>query len=58
MTDFEGDPDTQDLLCTPNWEKTRELQKQERYVKFKEWLDQNGVFNPSVEYPVAYGKQG
>ena len=27
MTDFEDDPDTQDLLCEPNWEKTKELQK-------------------------------
>ena len=25
---------------------------------FKKWLDDNGVVNPSVEYPVAFGKSG
>ena len=37
---------------------TKELQSQPRYQVFKEWLAENGVINPSVEYPVVYGKQG
>ena len=29
-----------------------------KYQKFREWCRVNGIFNPSVEYPVAFGKHG
>ncbi len=29
-----------------------------KYLRFREWCKTNGVFNPSVEYPVAFGKHG
>ena len=58
MTDFINDPDAQNLHFGRNEEKTQELQSQERYREFKQWLDDNGVINPSVEYPVCFGKSG
>ena len=41
-----------------NWEKTHELQAMPKYKRFREWCRDNGIFNPSVEYPVAFGKHG
>jgi hypothetical protein len=41
-----------------NWEKTRELQAQPKYVNFHKWLKENGVIYDSIEYPVAFGKAG
>ena len=29
-----------------------------KYRRFRDWCNENGVFNPSVEYPVAFGKHG
>lgn len=58
MTDFQNDPDPENLHFGINWERTRELQSQPRYQKFKLWCETNGVFNPSVDYPVAFGKHG
>jgi len=29
-----------------------------KYKRFREWCLANGVFNPSVDYPVAFGKHG
>lgn len=42
----------------PNWEVTRKIQKEEKYVKFQAWCDKFGVKAPSLEYPVAYGPKG
>jgi hypothetical protein len=47
-----------DLLSHINWERTRYLQSLPKYVAFKEWLEKNGVKYPSVEYPVAFGRNG
>ena len=41
-----------------NEERTKELQEMPKYVKFKEWLEANGVVHPAVDYPVAFGKHG
>ena len=41
-----------------NWEVTRKMQQEEKFVKFHEWLRQNKVKYDSVEYPVAFGKSG
>ena len=48
----------QDIDLTINWEVTRRLQKEEKYVKFNEWCVKYGVVAPSVEWPVAYGPKG
>ena len=58
MTDFKQDPDAENLHIGINWERTRELQAMPKYKAFKAWLEENGVFNPSVAYPVAFGKHG
>lgn len=58
ITDFQDDPDFEDIHHEINIERTRELQAMPKYKKFREWCDNNGVFNPSVEYPVAFGKHG
>ena len=58
MSDFKDDPDKENLHNEINWEKTRELQSMPKYKRFREWCVANGVFNPSVEYPVAFGKHG
>lgn len=42
----------------PNEEATIELQKQEKYIRFNKWCKVNGVKAPSLEYPVAFGKEG
>lgn len=34
------------------------MQKEERFIKFHEWLKANGVHYDSIEYPVAFGKDG
>jgi hypothetical protein len=41
-----------------NREITDRLQKEDKYVKFHEWLKENGVKYDSIEYPVAFGKHG
>jgi hypothetical protein len=41
-----------------NWEKTRELQALPKYVNFHKWLKEHGVIYDSIEYPVAFGKNG
>lgn len=41
-----------------NWEKTRELQAQPKFVNFHKWLKEHGVKGDSIEYPVAFGKEG
>lgn len=46
------------MLSYINWEKTRELQALPKYENFRKWLAENGVVHPSVEYPVAFGREG
>jgi len=41
-----------------DWQKTIELQKQEKYIRFNEWCVKNGIKCSSLEWPVAYGKDG
>lgn len=41
-----------------NWEKTRELQALPKFVNFHKWLKEHGVVYDSIEYPVAFGKNG
>lgn len=41
-----------------NWEVTKEIQKEEKFIKFHEWLKANKVKYDSVDYPVAFGKEG
>ena len=41
-----------------NWEVTKRIQKEEKYVRFNNWAKKYGVVAPSVEWPVAYGKNG
>ena len=58
LSDFKEDPDKENLHHEINWEKTNELQAMPKYRRFKQWCDENGIFNPSVSYPVAFGKHG
>lgn len=37
---------------------TKQLQKEEKYVKFNEWCKKYGIKNDSTEYPVAFGEHG
>ena len=41
-----------------NWEKTRELQALPKFVNFHKWLKEHEVKYDSIEYPVAFGKNG
>ena len=41
-----------------NWERTRELEQEEKYVRFNRWCDENGVIRDCVRYPVAFGDEG
>lgn len=41
-----------------NRERTNQLQQEERFVNFHKWLKENGVKYDSIEYPVAFGKNG
>jgi hypothetical protein len=41
-----------------NWEKTREMQAQPKFVEFHKWLKSHGVKYDSIEYPVCFGKNG
>lgn len=41
-----------------NWEVTRRIQKEEKYVRFNEWAKKYGIVCPSIEWPVAYGQKG
>jgi len=34
------------------------LQNEPKHQRFKQWLLENGVKHPAVEYPVAFGKAG
>jgi hypothetical protein len=47
-----------DQFLTPNWEVTKKIQQEEKYIQFNNWCTKNGVVSPSIEYPVAYGKNG
>ena len=58
MTDLKDDPDTENLLFGINEEKTNELAAMPKYQIFRKWCNENGVYNPSVNYPVAFGKHG
>mmetsp|Transcript_41062 Transcript_41062/g.53851 ORF Transcript_41062/g.53851 Transcript_41062/m.53851 type:complete len:141 (+) Transcript_41062:76-498(+) len=58
ISDFLDDPDVENLHHQINWERTRELQAMPKYKRYREWCKENGVFNPSVDYPVAFGKHG
>ena len=41
-----------------NWEVTRQIENEEKYVKFNIWCDENGIKRPAVRYPVAFGSKG
>ena len=41
-----------------NWEKTREIEQEEKYVKFNRWCDEQGIIRPACRYPVAFGEKG
>lgn len=41
-----------------NWEKTLEIEKEEKYVRFNKWCTDNGVIRGAVRYPVAFGAEG
>jgi hypothetical protein len=41
-----------------NWEATRKLQQEEKYVKFNQWCKDMGVHSPSIMYPTAFGPTG
>lgn len=41
-----------------NWEETRKLQAEEKYVEFNKWCDEVGIKHPSVMYPTAFGPSG
>ena len=41
-----------------NEEETRKLQQEPRFVRFHEWLAENGAQYPAVDYPVVFGKNG
>ena len=44
--------------CHINWEVTERLSKEEKYLKFNKWCDDNGVIRPSLRYPTAFGDDG
>ena len=39
----------------PNWEVTERIEKEEKYVNFNRWCDENGIIRSAVRYPVAFG---
>lgn len=41
-----------------NWEKTRELQAEPRFVNFHKWLKEHGARYDTIDYPVCFGKHG
>jgi hypothetical protein len=41
-----------------NREKTDYLQSLPHFVNFHKWLKENGVHSDTIEYPVAFGKNG
>ena len=41
-----------------NWEKTREIEQEEKYVKFNKWCKDEGIIRPSCRFPVAFGEKG
>lgn len=41
-----------------NWEVTEKLEKEEKYVAFNRWCDENDIVHPAVRYPVAFGPTG
>jgi hypothetical protein len=41
-----------------NWEVTERLAKEEKYIRFNKWCDDNGIVRPSLRYPTAFGKDG
>lgn len=41
-----------------NWEVTEQLTKQDKYVQFNKWCDENGIIRPALRYPTAFGKDG
>ena len=41
-----------------NWEVTKQLEQEKKYVKFNQWCKENGVVNSAVRYPVAFGEDG
>ena len=47
-----------DPIFKPNWEVTERIEKEEKYVRFNKWCEENGVVAPSVRWPVAYGESG
>ena len=47
----------EDMQCI-NREVTDAMQKEEKFVLFHKWLNENGVRYDSIEYPVAFGKNG
>ena len=47
-----------DAFTEINWEKTAELEKEEKYVNFNKWADENGIVRSAVRYPVAFGEAG
>jgi hypothetical protein len=41
-----------------NWEATERLAKEEKYIRFNKWCDDNGIIRPSLRYPTAFGDDG
>jgi len=41
-----------------NWERTSELEKEEKYVNFNRWCDREGIIRQNIRYPVAFGTKG
>lgn len=41
-----------------NWEVTERLAKEQKYINFNKWADDNGIIRPSLRYPTAFGKDG
>ena len=41
-----------------NWERTQAIEQEEKYVKFNQWCDEQGILHPKCRYPVAFGPSG
>ena len=52
------DAHDRDTLSILNEEVTAQLRADPKYIRFKEWMLENGARFPDVDFPVAFGHHG